>query len=123
MKVTDADLIDLIDQYRWRESAFPYHAKVYSLLCEVRSSRRELAALRDQNAGLRAGPIPMILFCPRCSVSHIDEGGWATKSHKTHLCATCGFTWMPCAMPTVGVAAIDSFGPIDTALGAPHGND
>jgi transcription elongation factor Elf1 len=30
------------------------------------------------------------LFCPRCNHLHLDEGVFATKPHKKHLCNACG---------------------------------
>jgi hypothetical protein len=50
-------------------------------------------------------PIPMRITCPACRLPHIDEGEWASRPHRTHLCAECGLTWRPCERPTVGVAA------------------
>lgn len=49
-------------------------------------------------------PIPLILHCPKCEHQHVDEGEWATKPHKTHLCAFCKHEWRPSDEPTVGVA-------------------
>jgi hypothetical protein len=61
-------------------------------------------------------PMPKHLDCPSCGTPHIDQVepdpkqpgmviNWATRPHKTHLCAQCGHTWRPeerCH--TVGVA-------------------
>lgn len=30
------------------------------------------------------------LSCPKCNGPHYDEGVWAQKPHKTHLCMYCG---------------------------------
>lgn len=49
-------------------------------------------------------PKPVFLFCPKCKFLHVDEGEWATKPHKTHLCTECGHKWRPHAYPTVGIA-------------------
>lgn len=35
----------------------------------------------------------LVLYCPRCGVNHVDEGVWATRPHRTHLCANCGHEW------------------------------
>lgn len=47
----------------------------------------------------------MLLWCPKCHAPHVDEGIWATRPHKTHLCSSygCGHTWRPANIPTVGV--------------------
>jgi rubredoxin len=47
--------------------------------------------------------IPMLLWCPMCNTRHIDEGEFATKSHKSHECQNCGMIWRPAIVPTVGV--------------------
>lgn len=54
--------------------------------------------------GLLPHPVPARLECPKCKVPHLDEGVWATKPHKTHLCLDCGHLWRPANFPTVGVA-------------------
>lgn len=54
-------------------------------------------------------PIPMLLFCPWCGHRHIDEGEFATKSHHTHACQTCGMVWRPAIVPTVGVVFLPGF--------------
>lgn len=51
-------------------------------------------------------PIAIITACPKCEEPHTDTGEWATKPHKTHLCALCGHEWTPCNWPTVGVDAL-----------------
>jgi hypothetical protein len=55
-------------------------------------------------------PEPLVLHCPRCGLQHVDEGEWATRAHKTHLCAGCGQEWRPKETATVGVAAQRSKG-------------
>lgn len=56
-------------------------------------------------------PIPMLLVCPdpRCCMRHIDEGEFATKSHHTHACQSCGMVWRPALVPTVGVQFLPGF--------------
>jgi hypothetical protein len=49
-------------------------------------------------------PIPVVLYCPDCRRPHIDEGEWATRPHRRHLCEFCKTIWMPCVYPTVGVS-------------------
>jgi hypothetical protein len=51
-------------------------------------------------------PLPMLLLCPKCHTQHIDEGVWATRLHRTHLCASCDHQWRPANVPTVGVAVL-----------------
>ncbi len=48
-------------------------------------------------------PVPLVLNCPRCHRQHIDEGEWATKPHRKHLCAKCEHEWRPANIYTVGV--------------------
>lgn len=59
--------------------------------------------------------VPMELHCPFCHEQHIDEGEWATRPHKTHLCAYCEHQWRPANIPTVGVRSI-----VEAALAAKH---
>lgn len=53
-------------------------------------------------------PIPMILPCPKCGKKHVDEGEWATKLHRTHLCAFCRLAFRPAHVSTVGVERLPS---------------
>ncbi len=50
-------------------------------------------------------PIPMVLYCPYCLVQHIDDGEWATKPHRRHLCQNpeCGLRFIPAKVNTFGV--------------------
>lgn len=72
-----------------------------------------LAALRRIDE--LSKPIPMLLPCPNpdCKLLHVDEGEWATRPHRTHLCAACGETWRPALVNTVGVVklAVEPPGP------------
>jgi hypothetical protein len=54
-------------------------------------------------------PIPMLLTCPSCGVRHIDHGEFAVKVHHTHSCQTCGTTWRPAVVATVGVQFLPGF--------------
>jgi hypothetical protein len=54
-------------------------------------------------------PIPMRLPCPACNALHIDEGEFATKVHHTHSCQSCGMTWRPAVVATVGVRFLPGF--------------
>lgn len=54
-------------------------------------------------------PIPMILHCPECRARHVDEGEFATKVHHTHSCQSCGLSWRPAVVPTVGVRFLPGF--------------
>lgn len=64
---------------------------------------REVADWLARAAIHKPKPIPMLLWCPSCHRQHWDEGEWATKPHKTHLCAFCGNEWRPADVATVGV--------------------
>jgi hypothetical protein len=48
-------------------------------------------------------PIPKSIECPHCGALHVDEGEWAVKPHKTHLCLSCTKTFTPFDFYTVGV--------------------
>lgn len=48
----------------------------------------------------------MMLWCPICLMQHIDEGEWATRSHRTHQCQGCGCEWRPSEISTVGVRMV-----------------
>lgn len=54
-------------------------------------------------------PIPMLLYCPECGARHVDEGEYATKSHHTHACQSCGLAWRPAIVETVGVRFLPGF--------------
>jgi hypothetical protein len=54
-------------------------------------------------------PVPMILTCPSCNTRHFDEGEFATKTHHTHACQTCGMVWRPALVATVGVRFLPGF--------------
>jgi hypothetical protein len=63
-------------------------------------------------------PLPMLLFCPRCHLQHIDEPDertpdWTNPPHRSHLCHGCGCIWRPADVATVGVAAIETKGKAD----------
>lgn len=64
---------------------------------------------KQQNAAQRDAPVPMTLWCPMCGARHIDEGEFATKAHHTHSCQTCGLSWRPAIVPTVGVQFLPGF--------------
>jgi hypothetical protein len=74
-----------------------------------------LACLRLHGAPHRVvgmsppAPIPIRLECPTCGELHIDEGEFATKSHHTHACQSCGALWCPAVVPTVGVRFLPGF--------------
>lgn len=62
-------------------------------------------------------PIPMLLFCPRCDMQHVDrpepENGWDNPIHRSHQCKRCGYVWRPCDVPTTGVLNIATKGQKD----------
>jgi hypothetical protein len=66
-------------------------------------------------------PIPMLLFCPNCSLQHIDapqpEKGWDNPPHRSHECQRCGWVWRPADVPTTGVATIKTKGQRDRPAG------
>lgn len=72
---------------------------------------------REGNPSIAPEPIPMILHCPECRARHVDEGAFATKAHHTHSCQSCGFTWRPAVIPTVGVQFLPGFKNEPTAGG------
>lgn len=55
-------------------------------------------------AEVGSAPMRCLLFCPKCGIYHVDEGEWAARKHKTHLCCLCGHEFRPFAYPTFGVA-------------------
>lgn len=65
----------------------------------------ELLAAFERTRATVGKPIPTLLTCPKCATPHVDEGEWATRPHKTHLCVKCGNEWRPFEYPTVGVAS------------------
>lgn len=84
---------------------------------------------RDQFAGELAAalqspslptPMPMLLFCPKCGLKHIDEvePGWDNPPHTSHLCRPtvggCGTIWRAADVPTAGVERIETSGRTDT---------
>jgi hypothetical protein len=78
-------------------------------------SATPIERLREENAR----PVPMVLFCPKCGLQHIDAPDertpdWANPPHKSHLCHGCGVIWRPADVPTEGVVAIRTRGSKDT---------
>lgn len=53
--------------------------------------------------------LQILLHCPLCNERHIDEGEFATKSHHTHACQSCGHVWRPAIWPTTGVRFLPGF--------------
>lgn len=99
-----------------------------------------LAAWNRRIPAPAAGPIPMILHCPKCGLQHIDQpepphtehivqGGeifevdvssaWTNPPHRSHLCHGCGRIWRPADVPTEGVAAIQTRGKADSPAAGP----
>ncbi len=70
----------------------------------VVANRVEAATAADQ-----VSPVPMLIYCPECKARHIDRGTFATKEHHTHSCQSCGHTWRPAVIPTVGVQFLPGF--------------
>lgn len=65
--------------------------------------------LADDARAKTLAPIPMYLTCPSCNARHVDAGEFATKPHHTHSCQTCGLTWRPAVVATVGVQFLPGF--------------
>jgi hypothetical protein len=75
------------------------------LECAARAANAALASFaQTQNL-----PVPIVLHCPECRARHIDEGEFATKAHHTHSCQSCGLTWRPAVVATVGVQFLPGF--------------
>lgn len=53
--------------------------------------------------GFEKEPLKMVLYCHHCGYLHVDAGEWATRKHKTHLCAHCHKEWQPFEFATVGI--------------------
>lgn len=51
-------------------------------------------------------PLPIVVHCPTCHQQHVDEGEWAVRPHRTHLCSGCGATFRPALVHTVGVLVL-----------------
>lgn len=52
---------------------------------------------------------PTWIVCIHCLTTHIDQGIWIYREHKTHLCLKCGeLIKVPFKEPTRGVP----FGPL-----------
>lgn len=70
-------------------------------------------------------PLPLLLYCPRCGVQHIDApnaaAGWSNPPHRSHLCAACGLIWRPSDHPTTGVKRLTTRGREDTWIRPPGG--
>lgn len=74
---------------------------------EVVALAREV--MRRREAAPPYGAIPMRIVCPECKTLHVDEGEFATKIHHTHSCQSCGLTWRPAVVATVGVRFLPGF--------------
>jgi len=72
-----------------------------SIRCTLADAAEAVERLRDE--WLAANPIEMILHCPMCHAQHEDEGEFAKRPHRTHLCLQCGHEWRPANVPTRGV--------------------
>jgi hypothetical protein len=87
-------------------------ARLEALQGQALENGRTLAQLQVKVFSLEEAqkrPIPIILTCPECSTRHIDEGEWALRVHHTHSCQTCGMTWRPAVVATVGVRFLPGF--------------
>ena len=79
-----------------------------------------MVRIRNLRTPAAPAPIPMRLPCPGtvpdghgglrvCGELHIDVGEFATKAHHTHSCQSCGLTWRPAVVATVGVQFLPGF--------------
>lgn len=80
---------------------------------------KTLAAALTPTPAQDVEPIPMLLYCPKCGLQHIDEPdertpNWTNPPHKSHLCHGCGCIWRPADVPTEGVLATATVGKADT---------
>lgn len=77
----------------------------------------ELYAQLEAARGAMQAPIPMLLFCPRCLLQHLDmpdpAKDWTNPPHRSHLCARCGHVWRPADVFTEGVISIVTHGKDD----------
>lgn len=65
--------------------------------------------------GVKVIPVPMLLFCPKCNLQHVDEphGAWRNPPHRSHLCDYCGYIWRPSDAATTGVLSLMTAGKRD----------
>jgi hypothetical protein len=70
---------------------------------ELADARAALRTAERYAARVASEPERLALWCPKCGARHLDEGEWATRPHRTHLCLACGETWRPSERATVGV--------------------
>jgi len=63
---------------------------------------------------LYTAPIPMLLFCPKCDLQHVDAPNpakdWTNQPHRSHECQMCGWTWRPADVATTGVRTLETAG-------------
>lgn len=83
-----------------------------ALVCESVYSANADLIIRAVNS--YGEPVPMILTCIACGARHVDgvaQDGtdWSKKPHHTHSCQTCGVTWRPALVNTVGVQFLPGF--------------
>lgn len=95
------------DAMRWAEIIQTLRTR----WADIFHAREELEAFIEiASKGFDADkPIPIKINCPNCGASHVDEGEFATKRHHTHSCQTCGLTWRPAIVHTVGVQFLPGF--------------
>lgn len=93
-------------------------ADAYKTECAVPKRETVLLPVAQVSATFDdRSPVSYILYCPRCGKRHIDEGVWATRPHKKHLCTDdaagkgCGHLFVPFSYPTVGVIGDAPLGP------------
>lgn len=100
-------LVDMV--VNARDSGRAKLAELNTLRDECRQHLARINVLESRIASLPDAPIPMHLYCPMCHVQHVDAGEFATKSHHTHACQSCGTVWRPAIVATVGVQFLPGF--------------
>jgi Zn-finger nucleic acid-binding protein len=115
----------------------PIQQAVYDALVDTADApsgeinRYDVSNLDYIAEAVRAVPIDMVLFCPKCHAQHIDRDEakgmlafdvaaygepWRNPPHRSHLCHDCGFVWRPADVPTNGVRAIKTRGKRDSVV-------
>lgn len=136
--MTTEDLLEKIkagEVWFWSDGELESGDNAFTLVCPIiiiqpEDMKRYQSAM---DACLRT-PVPMILYCPRCWIQHIDEPEteeefndrrlewessiaaqqlrsepkekWTNPSHKRHRCTLCHHEWTPALIPTIGVESL-----------------
>lgn len=60
--------------------------------------------------------VDVVIHCPQCGAQHIDDGEWAARPHRSHLCSNCGHIWRVSDVFTRGVRNTVTHGHDDGAF-------